>query len=225
MLRFAGQRAGMWKGLAMGAVLATVSACRPRSTGYYVEVSADPNVRQAIQMVRVRVYAPPTDTLPVEERDFVLGVNQPFPLTFNVVSRTAGTNVRIDVDGFRWPTNNPGDGFVRARVVTNFVDGQTLFLPMRLFDACVDRVTACEDEFRANRCNTRGTCEIAEVDQSMLAKVDPDGNIEDTGTSLPMDSGMTDTGTTDTGTPDAGMDTGTDTGAADAGTDVVTPPG
>lgn len=145
-------------------------ACRPQPTALRVEVDADPALARYVQMVRVRVYAPPSAAQPVEQHDIVVGVGAiRWPLSFNITADASDQRVRVDVDGFREPSQDPdAAGLVRTRAITTFRAGKVLVLPLVFWSACRD--TAALDCGLTETCSREGRCVSADVPEASLAE-------------------------------------------------------
>ncbi|MFO0608691.1 MAG: FG-GAP-like repeat-containing protein [Polyangiales bacterium] len=160
---------------ALAFAVIALAACRPQATALRVEVDADPALARYVQMVRVRVFAPPTAAQPLEQHDVVVGVGAVrWPLAFNITADGADARVRVDVDGFREPSQDPdAAGLVRARAITSFREGKVLLLPLVFWSAC--RGTEALDCGLTETCSREGRCVSADVPAASLDEYTPAG--------------------------------------------------
>ncbi len=166
----------------------------------HVVVDADPGVRARATGLHLRVYPSATATTASDERDVtpVDGGVLEFPLSFTVVPRSGSTAARVEVDATE--PRNPG-GFVRARAIADFRDGETLVLPVALWSVCVGQ--SCPG---SRTCGVMGQCVDAVVAAPAPYRVDAEqpcatGNVR-------VGRGCVVPWSPDGGAPDAASDDG-----------------
>ncbi len=138
---------------------AALLACTSPTTQLLVVVDSDLEVPRELATIVVSVEG--------ADSALVLGDDEPLrvPLSFGVVPRDASETQRVDLSVVALDAD--GRSLVTRRVVTSFVHGRTLLLPVPLARACL-----------AVECGTEETCEggacvAALIDPATLASADP----------------------------------------------------
>lgn len=152
---------------AMRAMLAVAAlGCRLDPTALHVVVDADPAVRARATGLRVRVYASSTAQSPTDQQVVTPadGGALVFPLSFTVVPRSGSSEARVEVDAVDGPSP---DGFVRARSIAAFRDGETLVVPVVLWSVCAGQSCAAQQT-----CGVMGQCESAVVANPAMYRID-----------------------------------------------------
>lgn len=152
-------------GLALLAVGCSCSDERP-NTQVMVTIDADPGVRMMSRQLQVYVYGPPADAegVPITvsfDRAFDVA-DFGWPITVALAPTDRDPTRRYRVEGIAQTA--AGAHVATVRAVSGYVEGQTLWLRLRLIDACIG--VTCEDP--GQTCIGPDACGDSRIDPGML---------------------------------------------------------
>ena len=154
-------RGGASMALCLLGTLAAASACKtgPTQTQVIVLIDAERDVRARTAKLQVDVYSEDDGKKSISES---LTPKWPVELALAPKDHDASRTYRVSADA----RDKGGETVAVARLVSGYVEGEKLFVILKLEDACINPPSACEDA--SHTCHA-GACISAHVDAKHFA--------------------------------------------------------